>query len=707
MRRVILHGLGRKNPTTTMPEPVDILENRLFCDKPDVLTTLLADHTTQKNIFWATQSYASLGEGYGFADPITVAAITGDNGNVIRPRAVKAREEQQQRSREMAEVFTPSWLCNEMNNAIDTEWFGRDDVFNTVGDDHQWHPQPAAIDMPEGKTWQDYALTTRLEITCGEAPFLVSRYDTVTGLAIPLSQRIGILDRKLRVVSENAAGEAEWSRWALIALGSCYGYEWQGDSLLLAREAVVETFAEYYEQRFGRPIGETLLAQAAEIVSWNFWQMDGLKGVVPCSCKKTTIVEPILFGETKVSEDICSGCASGDITKHNGLYCQLRRWIPSDGTMPDSLDFSFLDILNKKYKTYHKTKWLMKFDFIIGNPPYQDETVGEQKTFMPPVYDKFMDATYQLADKVELITPARFLFNAGSTPKAWNKKMLSDKHFKVLKYISDSSKLFSNTEIKGGVAISYHALNENFGPIDNFIANKPLNDIDHKVIRHQDFVDFTKIVVSAYSYKFTDKLHQEHTDVKGLLSKGHMYDFKSNVFERLDHTANPIFYSQAPIDGKKYIKVLGIYKKKRAIRFIESDYINQDVENFNHYKVFLAAATSNGKLGETLSEPIIGLPNEASTESFISIGCFDYEDEAYNLEKYIKTKFLRLLMGIMKVTPHVTTAIWHHVPLQDFTSSSDIDWSKSIHEIDLQLYDKYGLTDAERNFIETHVKPME
>ena len=378
------HLALRTDPIRRMLEAIDIFENRFLNDKPEVLTALLADHTTQQNIFWACQSYASLGEGYGFSDPLTVEAITGDQGNVIRPRAVKAREEQQQRSREMAEVFTPSWLCNEMNNEADAQWFGRTDVFNTVDAHHQWHPRPEAILLPEGKTWQDYALTTRLEITCGEAPFLISRYDTVTGEAIPLDRRIGLVDRKLRVVSENATDEAEWARWGLIALGSCYGYEWQGDSLLLAREAVVETFAEYYGQRFGKSIGDELLAKAAEIVTWNLWQMDGLKGVVPCSCREMKVVEPNFFSEPTVKVMPCPGCATGDSSRHNGLYCQLRRWIPSAGIMPDSFTFSFHNIITKKYKTYHKTKWPMKFDFIIGNPPYQDETLGDNKGFTPP-----------------------------------------------------------------------------------------------------------------------------------------------------------------------------------------------------------------------------------------------------------------------------------------------------------------------------------
>ena len=321
-----------------MPEPIDIQENRLLSDRPAVLEALLADHSTQQSIFWATNSYAARGEGYGFGDPITVAAITGCNGNVIRPRAVKAREEQQQRSREMAEVFTPSWLCNEMNNVADDGWSGR--------------------------PWQDYVQTTRLEITCGEAPFLVSRYDTVSGDPIALDRRIGLLDRKLRVVSAHVADEAEWSRWALLALGSCYGYEWQGDSLLLAREAVVETFAEYFAARFGHPVGDALLTNAAEIVSWNLWQMDGLKGVVPGSCRKTVIVEPGLFGDPQVREEGCAGCASGNITQHNGIYCRLRRWVADEASiMPAHFDFSFLDIIKgSPYIIYRNKRWPMKFE---------------------------------------------------------------------------------------------------------------------------------------------------------------------------------------------------------------------------------------------------------------------------------------------------------------------------------------------------------
>ena len=668
-----------------MPEPIDIQENRLLSDRPAVLEALLADHSTQQSIFWATNSYAARGEGYGFGDPITVAAITGCNGNVIRPRAVKAREEQQQRSREMAEVFTPSWLCNEMNDVADDGW----------------------ADRP----WQDYVQSTRLEITCGEAPFLVSRHDTVSGDPIALDRRIGLLDRKLRVVSAHVADEAEWSRWALLALGSCYGYEWQGDSLLLAREAVVETFAEYFAAHFGHPVGDALLANAAEIVSWNLWQMDGLKGVVPGSCRKTVIVEPGLFGDPQVREEGCAGCASDNITQHNGIYCRLRRWVADEASiMPAHFDFSFLDIITKKYKTYHKTKWPMKFDFIIGNPPYQDETLGDNKGFAPPIYDKFIDGAYQLSDKVELIHPARFLFNAGSTPKEWNNKMLTDANFKILKYYQNSSDVFSGIQLTGGVVISYHDKEKTFEPVRVFTAFNSLNDILHKVISSSTFQSMERIVITRTIYRLTDKLHEDYPNAKAQLSNGHAYDMSSNIFERLPQ----VFYQKKPDDDLEYIRMLGRKDGKRCYMFIRRDYVNTDrVVNVDKYKVVLSKADgAAGTIGKPvpariMGTPLIEAPQEGTTESFISIGAFDTFQEADNCMKYVKTKFLRTMVGIMKATQEINPAKFQYVPLQDFTSSSDIDWTKNIHEIDLQLYDKYGLSDAERAFIEIHVKAME
>ena len=343
----------------------------------------------------------------------------------------------------------------------------------------------------------------------------------------------------------------------------------------------------------------------------------------------------------------------------------------------------------------------MKFDYVIGNPPYQDETLGDNGTYAPPVYNLFMDETYKVADKVELIHPARFLFNAGSTPKAWNQKMLEDTHFKVLFYETDSSRLFSNTDIKGGIVISYHNKSEEYGAIEIFTPYDELNSILRKVRQSKRFKSFSSIIVTSYAYHFLETLYDENPELKGSLSKGHEYDLKSNVFEKMAGA----FSEVEPIDGKRYIRILGRINNERCYKYIREDYVN-NVSNLHSYKVFLPGATGTGQFGETIAAPFIGLPGDGSTETFMGIGQFEKKEEADNAVKYIKTKFTRAMYGILKRTQANTPGKWQWVPLQDFTAHSDIDWSKSVAEIDQQLYRKYDLTADEIEFIETHVKEM-
>ena len=343
----------------------------------------------------------------------------------------------------------------------------------------------------------------------------------------------------------------------------------------------------------------------------------------------------------------------------------------------------------------------MKFDYVIGNPPYQDETLGDNGTYAPPVYNLFMDETYKIADKVELIHPARFLFNAGSTPKAWNQKMLDDSHFKVLYYEADSSKLFVNTDIKGGIVISYHNRAEKYGAIEIFTPYDELNHILGKVRKSKGFSSFSSIIVTSYAYHFLEKLYTEHPELKGSLSNGHEYDLKSNVFEKMPD----VFFEQKPSNGKNYIRILGRINNERHYKYIQEEYIN-NVSNLHYYKVFLPGATGTGQFGETIAAPFIGFPGDGSTETFMGIGQFEQKAEADNVVKYIKTKFTRAMYGILKRTQANTPGKWQWVPLQDFTAHSDIDWSKSISEIDQQLYRKYDLTADEINFIEIHVKEM-
>jgi len=240
-----------------------------------VLKTLLKDRTTGQNIIFATDAYDNI----EFATPITAKLLLDDSVD-IRPRVSKSMEEQNIRTRKKAEVFTPSWICNKMNNHCDTEWFGHEDVFN-IEQEHEWVPTEEKIEFPEGETWKDYVDSKRLEITCGEAPYLVSRYDAATGEVISIQKRIGILDRKLRIVNENTQTRKTWQQWVYRAFESVYGYEYQGDNLLIARINLLETFCEYLRDRWRVEPTYPELKRIARIISWNIWQMDGIHGVVP------------------------------------------------------------------------------------------------------------------------------------------------------------------------------------------------------------------------------------------------------------------------------------------------------------------------------------------------------------------------------------------------------------------------------------------
>ena len=303
---------------------VDIKENELYRLDNRLLEILLIDRTTKKNLIWATDNYASRGLGYKANDNISLYSIIKRNGSIIKPRVEKSKKEQTERVKTKAEVFTPSWICNSQNNLIDNAWFGCDGVFNTEIE-KGWQTNYDKISFPEGKTWQDYVKENRLEITCGEAPYLVSRYDTVSGKEIPIKERIGLLDRKLRIVSENVDSEPSWVEWAKIAYKSVYGYDWQGDNVLLARENLLRTFIDYYIAKFDNyPIIEYLL-EIAEIISWNIWQMDGLKYVIPNSCKIIDETSYTLFGEEHQKVE-CEGCKTNNPHKHNGVYCYIKDW---------------------------------------------------------------------------------------------------------------------------------------------------------------------------------------------------------------------------------------------------------------------------------------------------------------------------------------------------------------------------------------------
>lgn len=308
-----------------LKEKVDIKEDILFNLDKELLNILLKDRTSNSNIIWAIDDYKIYGNNYAAGEYITIESITGNNGEVIKPRIQKTNDAKVVRIREKAEVFTPSWVCNAQNNLIDNAWFEGDNIFNHEIE-KAWKTTNQKIQFPKDKTWQDYVMSTRLEITCGEAPYLTSRYDTVTGEYIEPQDRIGLLDRKLRIISENVKDKYEWIDWSKKAVQNIYGYDWQGDNVLLARENILYAVIEYYEYIYNDVLPTTILKELAEVISWNIWQMDGLKYVIPNSCKDEDTSAQLKLFEIGNKKEECRGCKYNNPFEHTGTYCYIMDW---------------------------------------------------------------------------------------------------------------------------------------------------------------------------------------------------------------------------------------------------------------------------------------------------------------------------------------------------------------------------------------------
>lgn len=310
MRKTSLKLMSKPWSNMAPIESADILENTLR-RKGELLDILLIDRTTKRNIIWATDSYEQYGKEFAPKNQVKPELVTGKlYGTLIQPRAIKSREEQRRRTRDKGEVFTPLRIVDQMNKEIEK-----------------------AGDFPIGESnWQQYVAELKLEITCGEAPFIVSRYNPVAhGTLIKLENRVGFLDRKLRVVTEYCKKSKEWIKWAKVAYHSSYGYEWQGDNLLIARENLLYSLVDYYKAQFGHHPSLAVQEEFAEIISWNIFQMDGIKFVIPMSCHRETRVTP---GELTLFEEMpdtiedyeCEGCKFNRPTEHNGKYVKIMDW---------------------------------------------------------------------------------------------------------------------------------------------------------------------------------------------------------------------------------------------------------------------------------------------------------------------------------------------------------------------------------------------
>ena len=344
----------------------------------------------------------------------------------------------------------------------------------------------------------------------------------------------------------------------------------------------------------------------------------------------------------------------------------------------------------------------MKFNAVVGNPPYQET---KENTSDSPIYHMFMDVAFLLSEKVSFITPARYLFNAGKTPKTWNEKILNDEHVKVVMYKQDSREVFPNVGIAGGVAIMFRDSGENFGKIGVFTNFEQLNSISKKVTGFKKFESIDDIIFLQNKFDL-DALYRDQPKCKKLISSdGREKRLTSSVF-----TVLPTVFSDKK-DAKHNIKILGLIDNNRLYKYISEKYLLPH-DNLDMYKVLLPKSGGLGVQKEghatyMTGKPVVAEPGEGFTQSFISFGAFRSKKQANYVLKYLKTKFVRSLLGILKVTMDNNKETWKFVPMQDFSDNSDLDWSKSITEIDQQLYKKYGLDKKEIDFIESMIKPME
>ena len=618
---------------------IDISEEQLAMESADLLKILLKDRTTKKNIVWATHSYELLGKRFAPSDRINPSKVTGNYANLIQPRSEKSKYEQKDRTKIRAEVFTPTWLVEKQNGYVEVEL--------------------------ETLNLEDYIQVRWLEITCGEAPYMVTRYDTVTGEEIPLSERVGFVDRKLQRISREVSDEVTFYELIKEAYRASYGYEYQGDSLLLARENLLATFEDYYLAKTGNQPTLEQKKEIATIISYNVFQMDGLKKISPYSATQKQSQQLSLF-----SDEL-------EVEQAEESKTQIKDWKKNK-----MIGFERLSSEESE----------MKFDVVIGNPPYQEEAQGTSTKDMP-IYHKFISESYKISKKASLITPARFLSNAGGTPKTWNQQMLNNQHVKVSFFEQKSGNVFPGTDIKGGVAVTYYDTEQEFEPIEVFVPFIEMNSIRKKVIK-KNFESIDQFVTNRGSYRYSDLIY---TDFPNLMKRVSDRRVASNAFEKLPE----LFFDVKPEDGNEYIKIYGRFNNERVYKWFRKDYVTCP-SNFEKYKIILPKANGSGAIGEVLSTPVIGY-----TETFISVGEFNSLEEAEACLKYIKSKFLRTMLGVLKITQDNTKAVWHYIPLQDFTVNSDIDWTQSVADIDRQLYQKYDLSPEEIAFIETHVREMD
>ena len=628
---------------------INIQDDILRLHAMGLLDHLLQDKTTKGHILWATDAYASLGEWYSPGNEIRPQRITGDNSDLIKTRARRAMEQRTERTRQHAEVFTPLWVVKKMCDFADEQWFGRKTgIYRTDENGH--------ICFTRQKHWKLYVDARRLEITCGEAPFLATRYDVETGEAIPVEDRFGLLDRKLRAVSENARDIAEWKTWALRAVQSIYGYELQGDNLLIARVNILFTVEEHLFHRWRQKAEPDWLEKLCNVIVWNLWQMDGIKGCVPVPPRPTeeqlSLFPPLqeqtnLFGEME----------------HNDIPCRLFDWRAGRS-------LSYQTLREKGTK-------VMKFDFIIGNPPYQemDNGAGASAT---PVYHRFIDEVKKIdPEALSLIIPAKW-YSGGKGLNDFRKAMLNDRKICRLVDYTNSLDCFPNVDVAGGVCFFVRKRDYN----GDCLFTNNYNGRETTIAR--DLSEFDTFVRYPIAVQIIHKVRAKSCEyLSSVVSSRKPFGLATDV--------RP---TQAGDITLRYNGGTGPYQSSKIS--IGKDLIDKYKVMISYLSAEHAGQPDRSGRFRVLSTMEILPPNAVCTETYLIAGSFATIAEAENMQKYLKTKFVRFLIAQIALSQHITKNSFCFVPNQDFHRAYS----------DQELYEIYNLNQEEIDFIENMIKEM-
>ena len=644
----------------------------------NTLKILLKDQSTKKNIIWATDNYNVLDEQLENNNQITENLLK--NSNIIQPRVLKRIEEQTIRTRKKAEVFTPAWLCNQMNNMCDSEWFGYENVFNKA-ENNTWITNTEKIQFPSKKKWEKYIDSRRLEITCGEAPYIVSRYDASTGELIDIENRIGMLDRKIRIVSENTDTEEDWLKWTIRAFESVYGYEYQGDSLLVARVNLLMTFIEYLDFYWHREPTDDELSKIVNIISWNFFQMNGLNGNVPMGKPKDTYMQLTfddLLGLTEENETV---------------KAKTYNWRGGNSILFSSIS--------------EEVENNMKFDYVIGNPPYQEEAIINEKsktngqTPKRNIFHYFQMSADAIATEYSiLIYPGgRWIQRSGKGLNKFGIKQINDISLKKLYFYPNSSELFDNIGIPDGISIVVKERKKNTSTFEYVYC---LNGSQSQVILEYPKKNIIPLnpsdaIIVSKIEKMIKKLNFKYLNDR-ILPRS-LFKIESDFVEKNPDKVKEYYDGYTLKENE--IKLFTNDKAGKAGRakwFISTrDVIVQNQEYINKWQVIVSSANAGGQKRDNQIEIVDS--KSAFGRARVALASFDTEKEALNFYKYCKTYVIRFAF---LMTNEALTSLAKKVPdLIDYTDNNEIiDFSNNLDE---QMYKLLNLTFEEIEYIKEKI----